>query len=92
MREVRAGVVKRLHRPSSLTRPPRRLPRQSCASVALFLERFLRVTGAAQSLQVVALPEPDGVATVWQDAAEQFDYVEHLLLGLESVTYYGRRQ
>lgn len=37
-------------------------------------------------------PEFKKAAALVSPAAGQFDYVEHLLLGLESVTYYGRRQ
>jgi hypothetical protein len=37
-------------------------------------------------------PELKKAASLMGPTEEQFDYVEHLLIGLRSVTYYGRRQ
>jgi hypothetical protein len=37
-------------------------------------------------------PEFKKAASLMSPTEEQFDYVEHLLIGLKSVTYYGERQ
>ena len=37
-------------------------------------------------------PESKKAASLMSPTEEQFDYVEHALIGLRSVTYYGRRQ
>ena len=37
-------------------------------------------------------PTLKGAAALMSDTAAQFDYVEHVLLGWESVTYYGTSQ
>lgn len=40
----------------------------------------------------VIRPESKQAASLMGPTEEQFDYVEHLLIGLKSVSYYGRRQ
>ena len=37
-------------------------------------------------------PESKEAASLMGATEAQFDYVEHALIGLKSVTYYGRRQ
>ena len=37
-------------------------------------------------------PEAKAAAAMMSPTEENFDYVEHLLIGLRSVTYYGARQ
>ena len=37
-------------------------------------------------------PEAKAAASAMSDAEKNFDYVEHALIGLRSVTYYGTRQ
>jgi hypothetical protein len=40
----------------------------------------------------VVKPEAKAAAALMSDTEERFDYVEHALIGLRSVTYYGIRQ
>jgi hypothetical protein len=40
----------------------------------------------------VLIPEMKSAAALMYPSAESFDYVEHLLTGLNSVTYYGVRR
>ena len=50
---------------------------------------FLAVDGAGYVR--VLLPEMKAVASLTGEAEKRFDYVEHLQIGLRSVTYYGNR-
>ena len=40
----------------------------------------------------VVKPEAKAAAALMSPTEERFDYVEHVLIGLRSVTYYGARQ
>ena len=40
----------------------------------------------------IVKPEAKAAAALMSPTEERFDYVEHLVIGLRSVTYYGRRQ
>ncbi len=40
----------------------------------------------------VIVPDLAGAAALMSPAEAKFDYVEHLLIGLGSVTYYGKRR
>jgi hypothetical protein len=40
----------------------------------------------------VVKPETKSAASLMSPTEERFDYVEHLVIGLRSVTYYGSRQ
>jgi hypothetical protein len=51
---------------------------------------FVAVDGAGYVR--ILRPEQKTALSVVDEAAEKFDYVEHLLLGLRSVTYYGERR
>ncbi len=51
---------------------------------------FVAVNGAGY-VRVVK-PEAKAAAALMSGTEEQFDYVEHALIGLRSVTYYGARQ
>jgi len=48
---------------------------------------FVAVNGAGY-VRVVS-PEMKQVASLMGDTESKFDYVEHMLIGLKSVTYYG---
>jgi len=51
---------------------------------------FLALTGAGY-VRIIA-PAHKAAASLMGDTERQFDYVEHALIGLKSVTYYGTRQ
>ena len=51
---------------------------------------FVAVNGAGY-IRIIK-PETRGAAALMGDAEARFDYVEHILVGLRSVTYYGNRQ
>jgi hypothetical protein len=51
---------------------------------------YVALTGAGY-VRVVK-PDAKAAAALMSDTEAQFDYVEHAVLGLRSVTYYGNRQ
>ena len=51
---------------------------------------FIAIEGAGY-IKVIK-PEMKGVASLMGDAEARFDYVEHLTIGLSSVTYFGKRR
>ncbi len=49
---------------------------------------FVAVSGAGYVRMI--LPELKDAVAVMDEAEKKFDYVEHMLIGLRSVTYYGK--